>query len=189
MRKQLFVISLALLLFVGSVLAIPLPQPTATTASTTTTTTTTDPSSLSRGGGATAVKKVKIIQTKRGNKAVTTTKAPTTTTVAGPTKGAGTWLYVPTDAIVGAIVMALIERAVKQVFISNDVSFPAQLAGCIVLFFSLLVADVIIPNSGKAIYDALTPGTNLLTKWLPVFFVPGLAMLPLAPSVGSSIEV
>jgi len=28
-----------------------------------------------------------------------------------------------------------------------------------------------------------------LTKWIAVFFVPGLAMLPLAPSMGNSLEV
>ena len=35
----------------------------------------------------------------------------------------------------------------------------------------------------------LQPGANLLTKWLPVMFVPGLAMLPLAPSIGSAVDI
>jgi putative effector of murein hydrolase len=37
--------------------------------------------------------------------------------------------------------------------------------------------------------DALSPGQAWLSKLLPVFFVPGLAMLPVAPSVGSLVEV
>jgi hypothetical protein len=37
--------------------------------------------------------------------------------------------------------------------------------------------------------NILTPGAGWLAKFLPVFFVPGLAMLPVAPSVGSFVEV
>jgi len=49
---------------------------------------------------------------------------------------------------------------------------------------------VIFPNLfGDAVFEYLTPGANLLAKWLPVFFVPGLAMLPLAPSMGSPVEI
>jgi hypothetical protein len=110
--------------------------------------------------------------------------------VAAATKSsASSGFAFPTDAVVGSIAMALVERAVKKAFVSNGISFPAQLAGCIILFFALLLSDVIIPGSGKAVFEALGPGTALLTKWLPVFFVPGLAMLPLAPSVGSGVEV
>ena len=95
----------------------------------------------------------------------------------------------PTEAIVGSIAMAAVERVVKKVFTEKGISFPAQLAGCVVLFFTLLMMDVIVPGSGESLYKALGPGTALLTKWLPVFFVPGLALLPLAPSVGSGVEV
>jgi putative effector of murein hydrolase len=57
------------------------------------------------------------------------------------------------------------------------------------LFVLLIVTELIIPGLGDAAFYALAPGSGLLAKWLPVFFVPGLAMLPLAPSMGSSIEV
>jgi hypothetical protein len=101
----------------------------------------------------------------------------------------GSSFNVPTDAIVGSVAMAMVERVVKKVFLKNGISFPAQLAGCVILFFALLVMDLVVPGSGESLYKALGPGTALLTKWLPVFFVPGLAMLPLAPSVGSGVEV
>jgi hypothetical protein len=98
-------------------------------------------------------------------------------------------LSFPTDAAVGTVALTLIERAVNKLFIHFGIKFPAQLGGCGILFFFLVIADFILPGSGTSIFKALTPGTTLLTKWLPVFFVPGLAMLPLAPSVGSGLEV
>jgi len=98
-------------------------------------------------------------------------------------------LSFPTDAAVGTVALTLIERIVNKVFVQFGVQFPAQLGGCGILFFFLIIADVVKPGSGTSIFKVLQPGTTLLTKWLPVFFVPGLAMLPLAPSVGSGLEV
>jgi hypothetical protein len=140
---------------------------------------------LARGGG--AVKKPKLIPRKRSAPAAAAAAAPSKKKT--PPAKATTTTGFPTDAIAGAVAMAMVERVVKKVFVANNISFPAQLAGCIVLFFGLLLADAIVPGSGNAVYQALGPGTTLLTKWLPVFFVPGLAMLPLAPSVGSGMEV
>jgi hypothetical protein len=39
------------------------------------------------------------------------------------------------------------------------------------------------------VYRVLSPGAAVLAKWLPVFFVPSLITLPLAQSLGSSLEV
>mmetsp|Transcript_10197 Transcript_10197/g.23880 ORF Transcript_10197/g.23880 Transcript_10197/m.23880 type:complete len:520 (-) Transcript_10197:59-1618(-) len=93
------------------------------------------------------------------------------------------------DAVTGTIVLTLIERIVNKFFVQAGVKFPAQLGGCGILFAFLVIADAVAPGFGTSIFEYLTPGTTLLTKWLPVFFVPGLAMLPLAPSVGSNLEV
>ena len=93
------------------------------------------------------------------------------------------------DAVTGTVVLTLIERIVNKFFVQNGVKFPAQLGGCGLLFAFLVIADIVAPGLGNSIFVYLTPGTTLLTKWLAVFFVPGLAMLPLAPSVGSALEV
>lgn len=94
-----------------------------------------------------------------------------------------------TEAILGSLAMIGLEQGVKKIFAKQGIKFPTSLGGCIVLFFGLLFLDLVVPGSGKTLYEALGPATALLTKWLPVFFVPGLAMLPLAPSVGSGLEV
>ena len=93
------------------------------------------------------------------------------------------------NALVGTAVMAVLEKVVKKGLAAADIKFPAALGGCIFLFFAMLLTEAVSPKSAAWIFDALTPGSAFLAQWLPVFFVPGLVMLPLAPSVGNSFEV
>lgn len=93
------------------------------------------------------------------------------------------------SALMGVLALTVLERGINKVFMAQSIKFPAQLAGCIGLFFTMIVADVLRPGMGESIYSSLLPGTNLLAKWFPVLFVPGLVMLPLAPSIGNGMEV
>jgi putative effector of murein hydrolase LrgA (UPF0299 family) len=80
----------------------------------------------------------------------------------------------------------LMDMAFKALFQAFGISFPSSLAGCGVLF-SLMLA---VPSSmGENIYKVLKPGAGLLAKWLQVFLVPSLVRLPLAPALGSTMEV
>ena len=93
------------------------------------------------------------------------------------------------DALTGVAMMTLIERATNKFLNAKGINFPSQLGGCIALLIFMLVGEIVIPGLGESVFLSLSPGAALLAKWLPVFFVPGLAMLPLAPSVGSGGEV
>lgn len=93
------------------------------------------------------------------------------------------------NAVAGAVAMALMEKGVKEGFKAKGITFPAQLGACLILFVSLLLTEAVNPGLAESIFVALSPGAAFLTKWLPVFFVPGLAMLPLAPPIGSGVEV
>jgi hypothetical protein len=93
------------------------------------------------------------------------------------------------NAILGSMVFALIENGVKRSLRAADLNFPAQLASCIFLFAFLLLTEAVNPELANAMFSALSPGAGILAKWLPVFFVPALVMLPLSPSIGSSFEV
>lgn len=95
----------------------------------------------------------------------------------------------PPNQVVSALGLFAINYAVTKLFAALDIGFPAMLGGCIILFTTLLLADAVSPGLGNAIFEWLTPGGNLVAKWLPVFFVPGLAMLPRAPSLGSGVDV
>eukprot|EP00527_Entomoneis_sp_CCMP2396_P000424 CAMPEP_0198144970 /NCGR_PEP_ID=MMETSP1443-20131203/20027_1 /TAXON_ID=186043 /ORGANISM="Entomoneis sp., Strain CCMP2396" /LENGTH=518 /DNA_ID=CAMNT_0043808479 /DNA_START=55 /DNA_END=1611 /DNA_ORIENTATION=+ len=94
-----------------------------------------------------------------------------------------------TNALLGTAAMAGIEKLMKEVLKALDIKFPAMLAGCLTLFATLLLLDQVQPKLASSIATFLTPSAALLAKWLPMFFVPGLALLPLAPSVGGNLEI
>lgn len=97
-------------------------------------------------------------------------------------------MSVQDKAVAGAGAFFVFDTIVRKAFRANKINFPAQLGGCIILFAFLLLSEIFTPGVGDGLFHALAPGAALLTKWLPVFFVPGLAMLPLAPSIGTAID-
>lgn len=84
-----------------------------------------------------------------------------------------------------------IEMVFRKLFQAKSIRFPAQLAGCVALFVVMILGDMNGSSVGQSLCSTLSPGAGLLAKWMGVFFVPGLTMLPLAPldAVGSKIEM
>lgn len=119
---------------------------------------------------------------------LTSSTAPTTSTTIQISRG-GAAPSDTTKQVTGAIYFLIMDIALRKIFAAKQISFPSQLAGCCILFVVLVLAELVRPGFGDAAFDVLSPGAALLAKWLPVFFVPGLAMLPLAPSMGSPFEV
>ena len=92
------------------------------------------------------------------------------------------------NELTGAAFFTVLQVLLNKVFVSKGIKFPAML-GCTILVFAVLVlAEIVSPGLGQNGFELLTPGANVLTKWLPVMFVPGLAMLPLAPSIGTPLD-
>ncbi|KAL7495748.1 hypothetical protein ACHAWT_004124 [Skeletonema menzelii] len=92
------------------------------------------------------------------------------------------------NELTGAAFFTILQVLLNKVFVSKGIKFPAML-GCTILVFTVLVlAEIVSPGLGQNGFELLTPGANVLTKWLPVMFVPGLAMLPLAPSIGTPLD-
>lgn len=93
-------------------------------------------------------------------------------------------------ALAGAIFFAMIEKIVKMTLQHLNIAYPAQLGACIVLFVVLCITDAMIsPSLAATIYTFLTPGAALLAKWFPIFFIPGLVLLPLSPPIGGTADV
>lgn len=88
------------------------------------------------------------------------------------------------NPVVAIINFFAINEAVKLLFSKYAITFPSSLAGC----GALLAAFLILP-SGSQLYDQFAPGAQVLAKWLPVFFVPSLILLPLRGGVGSAMEL
>ena len=99
--------------------------------------------------------------------------------------------------LAGAFFFTALQILITKLFRAKNIVFPAML-GCTILVFATLVLANLLPsnnsnnnndtNLGDVAYRLLLPGSTLLAKWLPVMFVPGLAMLPLAPSIGGIID-
>mmetsp|Transcript_12869 Transcript_12869/g.19845 ORF Transcript_12869/g.19845 Transcript_12869/m.19845 type:complete len:525 (+) Transcript_12869:64-1638(+) len=77
----------------------------------------------------------------------------------------------------------------RSLFTKYSIPFPSSLAGCGTLFATMIAATAMKEEWGETIYNTLNPGAALLAKWLPVFFVPSLITLPLAGSLGNSLEI
>jgi putative effector of murein hydrolase len=78
-----------------------------------------------------------------------------------------------TKSLLSAALLVGLDAAFSRLFQTVGIAFPSSLAGCGILLAALLVC-------GDGLYDKLSPGADLLAKWLPVFFVPSLIALPLA---------
>jgi len=88
------------------------------------------------------------------------------------------------------ISLILLDRIFKRILQYMNIAFPSSLAGCgFLLSFFLLVKTGSGGGVGPVLYQFLAPGAAVLARWLPVFFVPSLVMLPLSAGLGSSIEV
>lgn len=87
-------------------------------------------------------------------------------------------------SLVSASALVALDIAFRRLLQSMCITFPSSLAGCGVLFASMLTLPF-----GERIYNALSPGSTLLAKWLAVMFVPSLVTLPLADGLGSTVEV
>lgn len=91
--------------------------------------------------------------------------------------------------VLSTVYLIILDVALRKAFKKAAISFPSSLAGCGALFATLLAANQINAELGDNLYNILSPGAGVLAKWLPVFFVPSLVTLPLAPSMGSALEL
>jgi len=112
----------------------------------------------------------------------------------------------PVTPWLGAGSMAAFDVALRYGFRSAGISFPSSLAGCGILLSTMLLGDAISPDPGyemvdgkpvpigergllgNKLYSWLAPGSDLLAKWLPIFFVPSLIALPFAKPLESAVE-
>lgn len=91
--------------------------------------------------------------------------------------------------VVSTLLIIAIDVGFRRYFKQSNIAFPSSLAACGALFATMIMVHVILPGVGESIYGLLDPGANALTKFLPVFFVPSLVLLPLAEPLESYMEV
>jgi putative effector of murein hydrolase len=98
---------------------------------------------------------------------------------------------VPTtiQSVSSALLLVILDVALRKYFKKACISFPSSLAGCGILFSFLVTLSSINNKLGDSVYNVFSPGALLLSKWLAVFFVPSLVTLPLAQPLGSALEL
>lgn len=77
------------------------------------------------------------------------------------------------------IILAL-DKALKRGFTAAMIKFPSALFGMFCIFSVLSILDVIRPASATALLNFFEPATTFIQRWLPLFYVPSLVVLPLA---------
>lgn len=81
--------------------------------------------------------------------------------------------------------LLILQRWVGSILAAANITFPAPLATMLLTAFTISIFRVFRLSFlvDRVIGLAFTPGVTLLSKWLAVFFVPNLVMLPLAPEL------
>jgi len=87
----------------------------------------------------------------------------------------------------GAIVTA--DVALRRLFLARAIPFPSSLAGMLGLFGGLCTLQALSPTVAKKVSDATAPGCAFISRWLALFFVPNLVLLPLVIQMSASEAV
>lgn len=77
------------------------------------------------------------------------------------------------------IVLA-IDKLLKKAFVVAGIKFPSALFGMFCVFSVLLALDVAVPAAADGLMKFFEPATLFIQRWLPLFYVPSLVVLPLA---------
>ena len=84
----------------------------------------------------------------------------------------------------GGVVAA--DSALRRAFAAQAIAFPSSLAGFFLTFTVLTTLQSLHPPSAERLFRSAQPGCAFLAKWLAVFFVPNLVLLPLVITMGSA---
>ncbi|KAK2034778.1 hypothetical protein LX32DRAFT_659668 [Colletotrichum zoysiae] len=91
------------------------------------------------------------------------------------------WLYVP----FGIMVMLAACFGVSVLFDTVGVSFPASVACLIILFFGLLLSELVLGSRRtRAVVAVIEVPAGWSLRWINIMFAPSFIMLPLSPPIG-----
>lgn len=72
------------------------------------------------------------------------------------------------------------DKYLKQAFVAAAIKFPSALFGMFCIFSVLVVLDAIIPAAATGVMNFFQPAFTFIQRWLPLFYVPSLVVLPLS---------
>ncbi|OVA12070.1 CidB/LrgB family [Macleaya cordata] len=77
------------------------------------------------------------------------------------------------------IILAM-DKFLKRVFVAAAIKFPSALFGMFCVFSVLMILDSIVPPAASSLMGFFDPAIMFIQRWLPLFYVPSLVVLPLA---------
>jgi len=89
-----------------------------------------------------------------------------------------------TKAMLSSTLFVLTDMIIKTIFKAKSISFPSSLAGCCFLAATLLTTPF-----HETLYRVLNPGAKLMQKFMMIFLVPNLIILPLCGGSYSVMEM
>ncbi|PKA66532.1 Plastidal glycolate/glycerate translocator 1, chloroplastic [Apostasia shenzhenica] len=72
------------------------------------------------------------------------------------------------------------DKLLKHAFAVAAIKFPSALFGMFCVFSVLMVLDSLAPSAAASLMSFFEPATLFIQRWLPLFYVPSLVVLPLA---------
>lgn len=77
------------------------------------------------------------------------------------------------------IILAM-EKFLKMAFEAAAIKFPSALFGMFCIFSILMILDSTIPDAATSLMSFFEPALLFIQRWLPLFYVPSLVVLPLS---------
>ncbi|KAM7491000.1 hypothetical protein LguiA_033921 [Lonicera macranthoides] len=85
-----------------------------------------------------------------------------------------------THLVVSLGIILAMDKYLKQAFVAAAIKFPSALFGMFCIFTILVVLDSTIPAAATSLMNFFQPALMFIQRWLPLFYVPSLVVLPLA---------
>ncbi|XP_050205816.1 plastidal glycolate/glycerate translocator 1, chloroplastic [Mercurialis annua] len=77
-------------------------------------------------------------------------------------------------------IIVAMDKLLKQAFVEAAIKFPSALFGMFCIFSVLTVLDTVIPAAATSLMNFFEPALLFIQRWLPLFYVPSLVVLPLS---------
>ncbi|KAL6176094.1 hypothetical protein ACLB2K_052730 [Fragaria x ananassa] len=82
--------------------------------------------------------------------------------------------------VVSLGIILAIDNFLKKAFVAAAIKFPSALFGMFCIFSILIVLDVTVPTVATSLMKFFQPALLFIQRWLPLFYVPSLVVLPLS---------
>ncbi|KAK3037657.1 hypothetical protein RJ639_030434 [Escallonia herrerae] len=82
--------------------------------------------------------------------------------------------------IVSLGIILAMDKYLKKAFVAAAIKFPSALFGMFCIFSILVILDSTVPAAATSLMNFFEPALMFIQRWLPLFYVPSLVVLPLA---------